>query len=68
MLAGRLRFHGPAGAQLPDDVASASGTTSGCAASAVAGACAVVMKDVPAWQIVAGNPAVPIGERVLASP
>jgi putative colanic acid biosynthesis acetyltransferase WcaF len=35
---------------------------------AVAGACAVVMKDVPAWQIVAGNPAVTIGERVLASP
>jgi putative colanic acid biosynthesis acetyltransferase WcaF len=35
---------------------------------AVAGACAVVMKDVPAWQIVAGDPAVTIGERVLAAP
>ena len=32
---------------------------------AVAGAMAVVTKDVPAWQIVAGNPARIIGQRDL---
>lgn len=32
---------------------------------AVAGACAVVTRDVPAWWIVAGNPAVPLRERRL---
>jgi putative colanic acid biosynthesis acetyltransferase WcaF len=32
---------------------------------AVVAARAVAMRDVPAWQIVAGNPAVPIGVRIL---
>ena len=32
---------------------------------AVVAAGAVVVKDVPAWTIVAGNPAVPVGERTL---
>lgn len=32
---------------------------------AIVGACAVVMKDVEAWSIVAGNPAKVVGKRVL---
>jgi putative colanic acid biosynthesis acetyltransferase WcaF len=33
------------------------------AEGAVVGACAVVVKDVEPWTIVAGNPAAPIGRR-----
>lgn len=34
---------------------------------AVVGACAVAMRDVPDWAVVAGNPARVVGERRLAS-
>lgn len=34
---------------------------------AVVGACSVVSRDVPDWTIVAGNPAKPIGKRVMNS-
>jgi putative colanic acid biosynthesis acetyltransferase WcaF len=37
------------------------------AEGAIAGAGSVVTKDVPAWTIVAGNPAQPIGSRTLRS-
>lgn len=32
---------------------------------AIVGACAVVSRDVPAWTVVAGNPAVPVRERKI---
>jgi len=35
---------------------------------AIVGACAVAVKDVPPWVVVAGNPARPVGPRVLRSP
>lgn len=38
------------------------------AQGAVAGACSVVTKDVPAWMIVCGNPARPLRERRLQAP
>lgn len=34
---------------------------------AIVGACAVVSKDVPAWTVVAGNPAVPVRERKISA-
>jgi putative colanic acid biosynthesis acetyltransferase WcaF len=34
----------------------------------VVGAAAVVVRDVPAWQVVAGNPARSVGERRLSDP